>query len=202
MSDLKTNSTKDRKGARRRLLLDSAITLFARYGFHATTVPMIVAEAGCSIGSFYLHFRDKEDIFHAALEELDHALFAILDGVNTSESDPLKTIPRGVEALCLFLARNPEQARILIIESSGLSPRLEETRRNILSRHEEIVRQALESAPDLFGSENTTVTKRCIAGSALEALYCWLDENPNTRMSAADVARAVARFNSQAIRKI
>lgn len=197
----KTDTTKDRKAARHRLLLGSATKLFGLHGYHATTVPMIVAEAGVSIGSFYLHFRNKEDVFHAALEELDHALSAVLNEVNTCETDAQKRIPRSVEMLFHFFARNPEQARILIVESSGLSPRLEKARRGILLQHKELVRQTLESAPHLFRVENMTIAERCIVGSAFEALYCWLDENPKARMPAADVARAVAQFNSQAIKR-
>lgn len=201
MSYRKTDATKDRKAARRRLLLDYATKLFGSHGYHPTTVPMIVAEARASIGSFYLHFRNKEDVFYAVLEELDHAFSAVMNEVNTSETDAQKRIPRSVEALFLFLAHNPEQARILIVESSGVSPRLDKLRRGILLKHEELVRQTLESAPHLFRVENMTIAERCIVGSALEALYCWLDENSKTRMPAADVARAVAQFNSQAVKK-
>jgi len=40
----------------------------------------------------------------------------------------------------MFLAQNPEQGRILIVESSGLSPRLDKTRRAILRQQEDHVR--------------------------------------------------------------
>ncbi len=61
-----------RKEARRRKLLGAAIRLFGRKGFHPTTVPMIVRAANSSIGSFY--FRNKEDVFAAALEDLGGSL--------------------------------------------------------------------------------------------------------------------------------
>jgi AcrR family transcriptional regulator len=195
----KTNATRDRKAERRRLLLDSATRLFGSHGYHATTVPMIVAEAGVSMGSFYLHFRNKEDVFHAALEELAQALSALMNGINAPEVDPRKRIPRGVETLFLFLAQNPERARILIVESSGLSVRLEKVRRGILLQHQDFIRQTLEAAPELFRVENMTVAERCVVGSVFEALYCWLDEDPVARMLAADVARAVGQFNAQAV---
>ena len=59
----KTKATEERKEARRRLILDSATRLFGKHGYHATTVPMIVAEAESSTGSFYMYFRNKEDVF-------------------------------------------------------------------------------------------------------------------------------------------
>jgi AcrR family transcriptional regulator len=43
----------ERKDARRRKLLDAAVHKFGSLGYHATTVPMIVAKVGSSVGSFY-----------------------------------------------------------------------------------------------------------------------------------------------------
>lgn len=58
-----------------------------------------------------------------------------------------------------------------------------------------------ESAPALFSVEDTSIAARCVAGATLEAIYSWLEEDPKTRMPAEEVARAVARFNTQAVRK-
>ena len=59
----------------------------------------------------------------------------------------------------------------------------------------------LESVPSLFAVENTVIAARCIAGATFEAAYCWLEEDPKIRLPASDVARAVARFNTQAVKK-
>ena len=58
-----------RKEAHRAHLLEVAVRLFGKRGYHATTVPMIVKASGGSTGSFYFYFRNKEDVFAAALEE-------------------------------------------------------------------------------------------------------------------------------------
>ena len=58
-----------------------------------------------------------------------------------------------------------------------------------------------ESAPALFSVEDTSIAARCVAGATFEAIYSWLEEDPKTRMPAEEVARAVARFNTQAVRK-
>lgn len=201
MAYRKTPATEERKEARRRMILDAATKLFGRHGYHATTVPMIVREADVSTGSFYMYFRNKEDVFNAALEDLGQAIAHVMDQMKHSQPDPLKRMSQGAETLFMFLAANPEQARILIVESSGLSPRLDKTRRSILLQQEEEVRQTLESAPSLFSVECTVVAARCVAGATFEAVYCWLEEDPKTRTPATDVARAVARFNTQAVRR-
>jgi TetR/AcrR family transcriptional regulator, fatty acid metabolism regulator protein len=198
----KTEATEGRKEARRRVILDTATRLFGKHGYHATTVPMIVAEAEVSTGSFYMYFRNKEDVFNAALEELGVAVAKVFDHVKQTQPNALKRIPQGAEALFMFFAENPEQARLLIVESSGLSKRLDATRRAILSGQEEELRKIFESAPTLFSVRNPVVAARCIAGATFEAVYCWLEEDPATRMPAADVARAVARFNTKGVEKV
>lgn len=201
MAYRRTKATEEHKAQRRQLLLDTAIKLFGKHGYHATTVPMIFAKAKCSNGGFYIYFRNKEDVFNAVLEELGQKMAEALKEVEVSQSDPFKSITQRQEALFLYLARNPQEARILIVESAGLSPRLEKTRRAIITEREEYYRQTLESAPSLFAVENTSIAARCMVGGVSEALYCWLREDPKKRMPAIEVARAVAQFNSQALRK-
>ena len=162
---------------------------------------MIVTESEVSTGSFYMYFRNKEDVFNAALEDLGDLIARVLDKLKEAQPDPLKRIAQGAEALFLFLAKNPRQARILLVESSGLSPRLDKTRRSIINRQVQELTQMLESLPSLFAVENTVIAARCIAGATFEAAYSWLEEDPKIRLPAADVARAVARFNTQAVKK-
>ena len=83
---------------------------------------MIVERARISTGSFYQQFRNKQDLFGAVLEALDRDLAAAIRKAIASELDAFERVQKSVEALFLFLAGNSKQARILIVESSGLSP--------------------------------------------------------------------------------
>ena len=53
----------------RRVVLDAALTLFARHGYGATSVRQIAEEAGVSVGAVYHHFPDKEAMFRALIDE-------------------------------------------------------------------------------------------------------------------------------------
>jgi len=74
-------------------------------------------------------------------------------------------------------------------------------RRAILRQHAEQVCQTLQSTPSAVTSSAPLIAARCLVGAVFESLYSWLEENPNDRQPAADVARAVADYNSRAIRR-
>jgi len=201
MAYRKSSAAAARKLARRNTLLDAAMRLFGSFGYHAATVPMIVAEAGSSVGSFYAHFRNKEDVFAAVLEVLGETVNQVIHQTKQSVPDPLSGIPAAVESLFLFLVENPQQARILIVESSGLSPRLEKVRRAILRQQAEQVSHSLELAHADLSVANPAMAARCLVGAVYESLCFWLEEPPGQRLPALEAARAVADYNSRALRR-
>ncbi len=201
MAYRKTSNTEARKDARRKLILDAATRMFGAHGYHAATVPMMVAEAGSSTGSFYAHFRNKEDVFAAVLEALGQKVVEVTQQAEAAQPNALLRIADAVEALFLFLAQNPRDARILIVESSGLSPRLEQVRRAILGRQAEQVRLNLEAAPGAFSATDPAIAARCLVGAVFESLYSWLEQSAEIRPPALMVARAVAEYNTRALRR-
>jgi AcrR family transcriptional regulator len=70
-------------------LIDTAIALFNRYGFHATGVDRIVAVAKVAKKTLYAHFPSKEDLIIAALSR-KRAAFAdkFLPSVLATSDDP------------------------------------------------------------------------------------------------------------------
>ncbi len=52
----------------RERVLEAAAEVFSRKGFKAATVREICAAAGANLAAVNYHFRDKESLYHAALE--------------------------------------------------------------------------------------------------------------------------------------
>lgn len=58
-----------RKARTRTELLAAARQVFAERGFHEASIAEITQVADVGVGTFYLHFRDKDDAFNILLEE-------------------------------------------------------------------------------------------------------------------------------------
>ncbi len=189
-----------RKEAHRTKLLDTAVRIFGKRGYHAATVPMIVRASGSSTGSFYFYFRNKEDVFAAALQRFGERIAEALNAaIAAAGENPLHQMRAAVERLVLFMAENPDEARILIVESSGLGPRLEQLRRKIVHSHARSVERALAQLRPTLPPLDPALMSRCWVGSVYESVFHWLEQVGGRRQPAKKVASAVADFNLRGI---
>jgi len=182
----------ERKLARRQKLLKVAVAIFGKRGYHQTTVPMIVAKSGSSIGSFYMYFRNKENIFAAVIEAIGEQISASLNEAIAKAPPGLPQMKAAVIQLFLFLTEHPNEARILIVESSGLGPVLEEARRKVVESHARSVEKALVASG--LALVNPAIAARCWLGAVYESGYHWLELTAAERPPAAEVAQTVASF--------
>ena len=57
----------DERKLREERILDAATTLLVRWGYRKTTIDDVAREAGVGKGTIYLHWKDKNDLFRAAI---------------------------------------------------------------------------------------------------------------------------------------
>jgi TetR/AcrR family fatty acid metabolism transcriptional regulator len=190
----------ERKEAHRAKLLRTAIRLFGKQGYHATTVPRIVRESGSSTGAFYFYFRNKDDIFACSLRAIGEQIAGALNKAMASAGgDTISQMKVAVETFILYLAEHPDEARILIVESSGLSPKLAKVRRSIIASHCRSVEQALIGISGSLPGLDPKVVASCWVGAVHESVYQWLESPTENRVSAEALAREISRFNLRGI---
>lgn len=77
-----------RRAARRTDIVDAARRCFARNGFHQTSMPDLLAEAGVSAGAFYRYFASKDEVILEIAAEAFGSLVGSIDGLLASEPAP------------------------------------------------------------------------------------------------------------------
>jgi AcrR family transcriptional regulator len=75
---------------RRQQILDAALEVFSRTGYHVTNVSDIAAQAGVSQGTIYWYFDSKDELFQAALLSAfgdigEDAIGALCEGETATE---------------------------------------------------------------------------------------------------------------------
>ena len=70
MEQRKSSKRQAQAAATQELLLVAAHEVFAERGYQATTVGLITAQANTAHGTFYLYFRNKEDVFAKVVESV------------------------------------------------------------------------------------------------------------------------------------
>ncbi|HEX6739296.1 MAG TPA: TetR family transcriptional regulator [Vicinamibacteria bacterium] len=94
--------------ARRRQILEAALTCFAREGFHRTSMSDIIRESGLSPGAIYRYFPAKEDLIEAMAAERFRQESAVLAETLSGE-DARAAIARFVRALFTWLGSADEE---------------------------------------------------------------------------------------------
>jgi TetR/AcrR family fatty acid metabolism transcriptional regulator len=116
-----TSSRRKREAeARRREILEAAVRVFARRGFHAATIAEVAAEAGVAVGSIYLYFNTKEDLYFSLVDEKVEELLSFLHAELARAPTALGKLRRLVVAELEFFNCNREFLRIYLSTRSGL----------------------------------------------------------------------------------
>jgi AcrR family transcriptional regulator len=119
------------KSQRRDEIMAAAKEVFARKGFHDTTIADIAKQAGLAYGSIYWYFDSKDDLFHAlmAVEEgalRNHVAAALatagVPAENAGEEAPLRT---AVQATLEFFEADKATVKLLLRDAYALGDRFE-----------------------------------------------------------------------------
>ncbi len=101
---------------KRRLILDSAVRVFSRQGFHACRVSDIADEAGVAYGLVYHYFASKDEVLDTLfLERWD----VMLDLIREVDAQPLP-VREKLAAIASFIVdsyrHDPDLMKVIIVE--------------------------------------------------------------------------------------
>lgn len=102
-----------RKQRTRQRILDAARHVITTHGFDATGILDITEEADVSKGTFYLYFKDKEDLTKTLISEGFETLRELLDEVLDSGSG-LENVAEALRVVFAYAENNHQQFIVML----------------------------------------------------------------------------------------
>lgn len=116
-------------GEKRRLILDAAVRVFARKGYHSSRVGDIAEEAGVAHGLLYHYFASKEELLETVFRETWSELLEAFARVAESDEPAAEQLRQVAAILLRSWRRDPDLVRVLVREvgrSQTLPSRVDE----------------------------------------------------------------------------
>ncbi|GAC1660234.1 MAG: hypothetical protein PVS2B1_16950 [Candidatus Dormibacteraceae bacterium] len=166
-----------RQERRRRRIANAALTLFANRGYNAASVEEIVAHAKMSKSAFYEFFTSKEHCFRELLSDeggslIHETLAAAATGHNHHERLRL-----GITTFVRSCFDQASVARLLIVESVGLSEAVDKVRQELQDRFADAVAEEVRHArhhDPFYADKDPQVFGRAVVGAVNDSVGYFL----------------------------
>lgn len=146
--------------AKRTLILEAALRVFARDGLRETSIRAIAKEAGYTPGAIYGYFPGKEHIYAAALHESLQRLGAATEAAAGRADDAVARYVAAGMAFFDFYDENPRDLDMgFYLFSGGMAPHGlsdENTNRNLNAALLATLEPGRMAAEELFGAATAT----------------------------------------------
>ncbi len=169
-----------RKEQNRLDILLAAEQIFARNGFHLTTMDEVAEACGWSKGTLYIHFKNKEDLFFSVISEKLEKFAQALTGALARCHNLEQTIAALVDAQFQFFFENKdffqlvlaEQGKVMQESSTGMRESLIRQQR----QHVRMTSQALGKHLSPHSIISPATLARSILGTINIHTLTWLLE--------------------------
>jgi TetR/AcrR family fatty acid metabolism transcriptional regulator len=109
---------------KRKVILDAAVRVFARSGYHGSRVGDIAAEAGVAHGLLYHYFASKEEVLQTVFRENWGELIARFRAVEDAD-EPAPEKLAGIAKILLRTWRNDPALVTVMVREVARSPQLQ-----------------------------------------------------------------------------
>jgi TetR/AcrR family transcriptional regulator, fatty acid metabolism regulator protein len=162
---------------KRRMILDAAIRVFAREGFHRCRVSDIAREANVAYGLVYHYFRSKDEVLNTLFSERWALLLEAIDQVDREDSPVREKLHSIASFIIDSYQHDPDLMKVIIVEVTRAA--------NTFGRHHlEEIRRAYEGIATIVaqGQEegklrddiSADFASLCFYGAIEQLLSAWI----------------------------
>jgi TetR/AcrR family transcriptional regulator, fatty acid metabolism regulator protein len=164
---------------KRRVILDAAVRVFARQGFHTCRVSDIADEAGVAYGLVYHYFSSKEQILDTLFLERWNVMLVAIEEADASQRSPRDKLAAIAAFIIDSYRHDPDLMKVIVVEVTRAANTFGLTHlpiiREAYAKIAAIVSRA--QADGLFRSEVTPeFAAQAFYGSVEQVLTGWIFE--------------------------
>lgn len=188
---------------RRWQILDAALKVFAKKGYHATVVSDIVHAADVARGTFYLYFPSKRALFDELLDSLIDELDENIHRVDLSSDapPPFVQLERNLQWLLSLPQTRPDMLQILLWEAVGLDDELDDKLRAFNRNLYRLTEQSLELGIDMgiVRPCDARILARALVGMLKEVMLSLLIRRDLADVDLEKLGRELLEFGARGI---
>jgi TetR/AcrR family fatty acid metabolism transcriptional regulator len=163
---------------KRRLILDAAVRVFARQGFHAARVSDIADEAGVAYGLVYHYFGSKDAVLDSVFVERWGALLTAIRAVDEDTALPPREKLYAIAAFIVDSYRHdPDVMKVIIVEVTRAANSFAQTHLGLIREAYDLIAAIVRKAQE-DGEFRTAVTPEFAAlafyGAIEQVLTGWI----------------------------
>jgi AcrR family transcriptional regulator len=170
---LSANRFERRRERTRRELLAAAARVLAEKGLHRTKISDIAAAADVGVGTFYLHFPDKEALFDAVVEETVARLKKTVDAARMKAAGPVEKIRAANAALFRFAQENRGVFKIVFGHAAAYEDLIRRAQALFIADIERTIRDGIASGA--FAPLPPALVAQAVIGMATQTISWWTE---------------------------
>ncbi|HXF50392.1 MAG TPA: TetR/AcrR family transcriptional regulator [Dehalococcoidia bacterium] len=183
----------------RERLMTAAVELIREYGFPDLRIEEIVERAGLSVGTFYLYFESKADLFVALVTEYTERLRARLEQAYATEGPVMERLARGLDVYLDFVEENEKGFLYFTRAADALNTSAGRLSTWAFSVHAATLRPLIEEAiaAGAMIPLDPELTAQALVGLTQHMAAYWLEHRD--RYSREDVRRFLIEATSASL---
>jgi AcrR family transcriptional regulator len=184
------------RAATREAIIEAGTRAFVQHGLSGAKISLIARDAGVANGTFYLHFRDKEELYRAIVEAMLKQLATQLQGLDANHLEGDEAERAEIDAVISFIEAH-EVVFQMLAATAGTEAGRPVTRMFVARRM-----RALEEGQRLGTVRayiRTDIAAHADIGMMISALRWWLGEGRGTpRDELIETLTTLRRFGTAA----
>ncbi|MEU7795805.1 TetR/AcrR family transcriptional regulator [Micromonospora tulbaghiae] len=179
------------RAVREQQMLDAAVKVFSRRGFHAASMDEIADDAGISKPMVYAYLGTKEELFIACLHRESTRMMEAIAGAAAPDLPADERLWRGLRAFFGFVGAHRDGWAVLYRQARGSQPfasELAAMRGRLVEVVAGMLDHALRASGREVGATDLEVVSYALVGAS-ESLADWLADHPE-----ADAGKTATRM--------